>query len=56
MEELYTCICRSQEFSIYVNRIKCVSCGKTYAQKIIISPTMFNRIIRENILKEVNNK
>jgi hypothetical protein len=56
MEELYTCICRSQEFSIYVNRIKCIRCGKIYAHKVTIPPTMFNRIIRENILKEVNNK
>ena len=41
MDEVYTCVCGGQSWSIHEQFIRCVSCNKEYKVKME-SPTDFN--------------
>lgn len=62
MDEVYTCICGNQEWSIHERIVRCTKCGKEYKYCDIdeyvtyepISPGEFNR--RKNLMKECEVK
>lgn len=50
MDEVYTCICRGQTWTIHEGFIRCEGCRKEYTFSTMRSPKEFN-INRESLVK-----
>ena len=67
MDEIYTCTCGGQAFSVHEGHICCVQCSVEYKLRIfkalsgalgqvLENPKDFNERIREDLFKDLVNK
>ena len=67
MDEVYTCTCGGQSFSIHEGHICCVQCSVEYnlrrfkalsgaLAQVLENPKDFNERIRKSLLKDLVNK
>ena len=64
MDEVYTCTCGSQQFSIGEGIITCGNCGVIYYLQVVNDsnswalewPKKFNKRIREELLSDIVNE
>ena len=50
MDEVYTCECGNQSWSIHYNYVRCEICEREYKIKIAISPKEFNVTLKRRFI------